>query len=566
MKTPSLLPLVALAPLSFAQSNFGVSVDSIGNFGNDFSYFSVISDDGRYVAFQSESSNLAGGDGNGRYDIFRHDLVTGETELVSLRINGMGAANNLSLAPDISGDGRYVVWSSNASNIVPGDTNGTWDVFLHDMQTGMRERLSLTSAGVQANDRSDEPSITPDGSYVFFESDAALVPGDTNGQKDVYRLTRATGTLELVSVNQAGAQGNNWSYHADPSDDGRYVTFTSTANNLVPGDTNGFGDMFWKDMATGELRRVNVSSSGVQSNSESTWPSISGDGTTVVFCCRGALVAGDTNQNWDMFAHVVATGATERINVRPSGAQANSYVRSPASVSTDGRYVLYASLSTNLVPNDTNLSQDVFLRDRTAGTTERLNLSMTGGELNDDSWVPAMTPDVAVITYTSEATNIVTADTNGERQIFARRLTDVIGTNYCTAVPNSSGAAGAMSATGSVVVAANDVTLLATSLPQQSFGFFLASLTQGFTQMPGGSQGNLCLGGGIGRFVGPGEIQNSGLAGEISLAIDVNALPTPNGFVIVASGDTWNFQLWTRDSVGGTPTSNFTDGLTIDFR
>ncbi|MEM9378998.1 MAG: hypothetical protein AAGB93_03535 [Planctomycetota bacterium] len=566
MKTAALLPLVALAPLAFAQSNFGVSVDSTGTFGNDFSYFSVISDDGRYIAFQSESSNLASGDFNGRYDIFRHDLVTRETVLVSLRSNGTGSGNSLSLAPDISGDGRYVVWSSNASNLVAGDSNGTWDVFLRDLQAGVTERISLTSTGAQATDRSDEPSITPDGSYVVFESDAALVPTDTNGQKDVYRLTRATGTLELVSISQSGVQGNGWSYHGEASDDGRYVSFTSAADTFVPGDTNGLTDIFRKDMSTGELVRVNVSSSGTQSSSETNWPSISGDGTTVVFSSRSPLVTGDTNQNWDIFARDVAAGTTERINVRPDGGQANSYARSPVSLSTDGQFVLYASLSTNLVAGDTNDSQDVFLRNRTTGTTERLNLSTSGGELNDDSWVPAMTPDVAVITYTSEATNIVLGDTNGERQIFARSLTDDLGTSYCDAVPNSTGAAAEISATGSAAVSANDVTLHATSLPPQSFGFFLTSQDQAFTQTPGGSQGNLCLGGAVGRFIGPGQIQNSGLVGEISVAIDLSAFPQPNGFVAVAAGETWNFQLWTRDSIGGMPTSNFTDGLTIDFQ
>lgn len=561
------LPVAALlCGTSLAQSNFAVSVDSTGAFGNDFSYYSLISADGRYVVFQSESSNLVSNDSNGRYDIFRHDLETRTTELVSVRRNGNGSANNLGLSPDVSGDGRYVVWESNASNVVPGDTNGTWDVFLRDMSTGTNERLSLTSAGAQATDRSGGPRITPDGRFVVFESDAALVPNDGNGQKDVYRLDRQTGTLDLVSVTQAGALGNGWSYHGDVSDDGRYVAFTSGADNFAANDTNGTVDMFWKDMATGELRRVNVSSSGAQANGESTWPYVSGDGSTIVFCSRGSsLVPGDSNGNWDLFAHDIATSTTERLNVRPNGNQANSYVRSPCSVSTDGRFVLFASLSTNLVAGDTNDAQDVFLRDRQTMTTERLNLSMTGGELNDDSWVPAMTPDARVITYTSEATNVVAGDTNGERQIFARDLAPTLGTNYCPAAPNSTGAPAMIRATGSSAVSANDVTLQATSLPPNSFGFFITSTTQGFTAMPGGSEGNLCLGGAIGRYFGPGQILNSGAAGEISLAIDLTAVPQPTGFVAVAPGETWNFQAWTRDSVGGTSTSNFTDGLTIGF-
>jgi hypothetical protein len=141
-----------------------------------------------------------------------------------------------------------------------------------------------------------------------------------------------------------------------------------------------------------------------------------------------------------------------------------------------------------------------------------------------------------------------------------------IGTNYCTTVPNSTGNSGAISATGSTVAANNDVELLATSLPNNAFGFFLTSQTQGFIQNPGGSQGNLCLTGSIGRYVGPGQIQNSGLTGSISLVLDLTQTPQPTGFVSVQAGQTWNFTAWHRDAVAGVATSNFTDGLTILFQ
>ncbi|MEM1451689.1 MAG: hypothetical protein AAF957_24695 [Planctomycetota bacterium] len=141
-----------------------------------------------------------------------------------------------------------------------------------------------------------------------------------------------------------------------------------------------------------------------------------------------------------------------------------------------------------------------------------------------------------------------------------------IGTPYCATNANSTGASGALSATGSVVVATNDVTLMASSLPNNAFGFFLASLDAGFVANPGGSEGNLCLGGSIGRYVGPGEIQNTGTTGEFQLAIDLTAVPQPTGFVSVAAGETWRFQAWHRDAVMGSATSNFTNGLEIDFQ
>ncbi|MEM1452791.1 MAG: hypothetical protein AAGI22_27045, partial [Planctomycetota bacterium] len=136
-----------------------------------------------------------------------------------------------------------------------------------------------------------------------------------------------------------------------------------------------------------------------------------------------------------------------------------------------------------------------------------------------------------------------------------------IGMNYCgPGNPNSTGASSEILAGGSPMASANDVTLVASNIPTNSFGFFLTSRTQGFTSMPGGSQGNLCLAGSIGRYVGPGQIQNSGQLGEFSLALDLTQTPTPTGFVTIQAGETWNFQGWHRDSVGGSATSNFTDG------
>jgi len=141
-----------------------------------------------------------------------------------------------------------------------------------------------------------------------------------------------------------------------------------------------------------------------------------------------------------------------------------------------------------------------------------------------------------------------------------------VGVSYCQpAVANSTGVPAAMGASGSAVAASNDLVLEATDLPMSSFGFFLTSQMQGSVSNPGGSQGNLCLGGAIGRYVGPGQIQNSGAAGVISLTLDLTSTPTPTGLVSIAAGETWNFQAWYRDAVSGVATSNFTDGLEIVF-
>ena len=141
-----------------------------------------------------------------------------------------------------------------------------------------------------------------------------------------------------------------------------------------------------------------------------------------------------------------------------------------------------------------------------------------------------------------------------------------LGTNYCTANNNSTGTTGVLSAAGSLAIASNNVTLRASSLSLNSFGFFLTSRTQGFVANPGGSSGNLCVSGQIGRYVAPGQIKNSGSQGEFTLAINLTAMPTPVGPVAAAVGETWNFQAWHRDVVGGNPTSNFTNGLSLQFQ
>jgi Tol biopolymer transport system component len=221
-----------------------VSVASDGAQGNGDSECPSISADGRYVAFASLASNLVPGDTNGRMDIFVHDRLTGQTTRVSVASDGT-EGNGDSGFPSISADGRYVAFASLASNLVPGDTNGTWDVFVHDRLTGQTTRVSVASGGAQGNGDSRFPSISADGRYVAFQSYASnLVPGDTNGVLDVFVHDRLTGQTTRVSVASDGTQGDSYSFGSSISADGRYVAFASYASNLVPGDTNGWADVF----------------------------------------------------------------------------------------------------------------------------------------------------------------------------------------------------------------------------------------------------------------------------------------------------------------------------------
>ncbi len=555
---------VASVSPSAAQVNHIASVSTGGEFGDAESRESRVSADGRFVVFQSWASNLVAGDTNGLSDVFRRDLQLGTTWLVSQSMSGGGAAAGESLAPDISGTGRYVVWASGAADIVPGDTNNRRDVFLRDMQTGLVERLSVTSAGAQVSGVSSAPRISPDGRWVVFWSQSGLLPSDQNGFHDVYRLDRTTGELALVSITAGGLQGNFWSFDGDVSDDGRYVTFLSEADNLAAGDVNFGADVFLKDMRTGELQRLSETANGTSGDGISDDPCVSGDGSTVTYTSFASdLIPGDTNGAPDAFAYDVASAMTERLNVRPDGTQSALGANLSTSLSFDGRFVCFSSPAGDLVPGDTNGKFDIFLRDRSLQTTERINLSPAGAGLNDDSWWPHMTPDARIVTFTSDASDVLFGDTLGARQIYARDLSGTVGTSYCDTTLNSTGQRGVITATGSTLYLDNDVTLTATSLTPNAFGYFLVSTLQGLIVNPGGQQGTLCLNLPIGRFDGPGEVQDSGSTGSISLRLDLASIPQPDGPLAALPGTSLHFQVWHRDEMVGQPTSTFSRGVTV---
>jgi Tol biopolymer transport system component len=322
-----------------------VSTDSNGNQGNDGSYhFNAISGDGRYVTFMSYANNLVPGDTNNTRDIFVHDRITGITERVSVDSNG-NQGNNLSTASSISYCGRYIAFDSDASNLVPGDTNGISDVFVHDRQTGITERVSIDSFGNEGNGHSHNPFISPDGRYVTFTSGSSnLVPGDTNGMYDVFVHDRQTGITERVSIDSNGNQGNGMCGFSSIDANGRYVVFDSDSNNLVPNDTNGTRDIFVHDRLTGITERVNVGTNGKQTNGFSDLihgRSISGDGMYVVFRSGATNLDPRCSVNGDtVFSRDRVRGNTKCIASNASGS---------ATISTNGRYVVFFSSDSNLV-------------------------------------------------------------------------------------------------------------------------------------------------------------------------------------------------------------------------
>jgi Tol biopolymer transport system component len=425
----------ALGPMQPSTSR--VSVSSSGGEGDLSSFATGISASGRYVVFSSDATTLVRGDTNGKRDAFVHDRSTGETTRVSVSSSGeQSDCSNpfgCSSAAGISGDGRYVAIVSDAPDLVSGDTNAASDVFLHDRRTGVTSRVSISSDGSEGNGFSGLAAITSDGRYVAFTSGASnLVPGDTNDAADVFVHDRRTGRTTRVSLDSHGRQTNRASESSGPaiSAHGRFVAFTSNASNLVPHDTNNLADVFVRDLRTGRTTRVSVNSRGRQGTGDRTGngsnaPSISASGRFVAFHSAASnLVRGDTNRVFDIFVHDRRTKQTRRVSVSSRGRQANAESFGPPSISPDGRYVAFGSLASNLVAGDANDITDVFVYDRRTGRVTIGSLSTEGAQGNDGSGnaVGAFSADNLYLAFSSWSSNLVEGDTNGGPDAFLRRL------------------------------------------------------------------------------------------------------------------------------------------------
>jgi PKD repeat protein/Tol biopolymer transport system component len=413
------LPTVIKGTVTTQSTTTRVSKASDGTQGNeDSGYEGYISADGRYVAFDSRASNLVPGDTNGTDDVFVHDRQTGATTRVSVASDGT-QGNDWAWGASISADGRYVAFISNASNLVTGDTNDCSDAFVHDRQTGQTTRVSVASDGTEGDGSSWKVSISADGRYVAFDAFASnLVLGDTNGTWDVFVHDRQTGVTTRISIASDGTEANDGSGGASISANGRYVAFHSDASNLVTGDTNGYKDAFVHDQQTGATTRVSIASDGTQGNENSWTPSTSADGRYIVFYSDASnLVPGDTNGYADTFIHDRQTGATTRVSIASDGTQGNENSWTPF-ISADGCCVAFLSDASNLVTGDTNGYMDAFVHDRLTGVTARVSIASDGTQGNENSWTPFISADGRYVAFCSDASNLVTNDTNDYRDVF----------------------------------------------------------------------------------------------------------------------------------------------------
>lgn len=395
-----------------------VSVNNAGTQADGLSFKPDISTDGRYVTFYSSAADLVSGDSNVSDDVFVYDRTSHTVERVSVNEDGQEGDGG-STEPSMSSDGGCVVFQSLATNLISGDTNGVYDIFVYDRVAGTVERVSTDGDGVQGDGHSFNPVISADERFVVFHSSATnLVSGDSNAVDDVFVHERSTGAVERLSVDGEGVEGNGASSYPALSADGRYIAFQSRATNLISSDTNGRQDVFVHDRTSGSIERVSVDGGGLESSGDSYYPAVSTDGRYVTFYSGAAdLVPGDTNGVNDIFIFDRTSDTIERVSVDNEGVQGNGHSYNPA-VSADGRYVAFYSTASNLVPGDTNGAYDIFVFDRTTDTIERVSVGADGLEGSGNSYNPAISADGRYSAFGSDAANLVSDDTNSFRDVF----------------------------------------------------------------------------------------------------------------------------------------------------
>ena len=340
----------------------------------------TISSEGRYIAFASNASNIVAGYPGGQLQVYLRDRRISKNYLVSGPLDGSLPSEDANY-PSISASGRYIAFESFSTNLVKEDTDDDPDIYVRDMVKNKLYLVSVSSKGVKGNIDSYSPSISSDGRIVAFASVATnLVPNDTNNASDVFVHDMKTGKTERISVSSNGKQANDRSEQPVISGNGRYIGFISWASNLVPGDTNGVPDVFVRDLLTGKTERVSVSSSGKQQTLGTLYDSgysgisLSIDGRYISFVSQATNFANGISINTchypiglgvnepctNIYLRDRQTGRTSIVSISGSNKSGNAASSSP-SISRDGQWIVFSSEASNLVGGDTNGQPDIFL-------------------------------------------------------------------------------------------------------------------------------------------------------------------------------------------------------------
>jgi Tol biopolymer transport system component len=407
-----LMVLGAVATASAQNTTTRVSVSTAGQQGDNGSYESVISADGRWVAFTSGASNLApAGDANDLDDVFLHDRVNGTTLRVSLGPANAPSQGGASRFPAISADGRFVAFRSEAKNLVPVDTNGAADIFVRDRLAANTTLVSVSTIGTQGGYSSNQPAISGDGRYVAFTSFSAFVTDDTNSLDDVFLHDRKTLTTQRISVATGGAQADGASGTPAISADGRFVVFESSASNLVPGDTNKTADVFIRDLGAGTTTRVSVGTAGGQANDFSLLPSVSGDGRFIAFYSAATNLQAGTGKG--VYVHDRVTGITSALYTALPGAGYPIVIA--ARISDNGQQVCVVGESRPMG------RLEALLIDRQTLAKTLLSVATNGDAANHNTFDCSTSADGTIAAFSALASNLVSSpDTNNAHDVFVR--------------------------------------------------------------------------------------------------------------------------------------------------
>jgi hypothetical protein len=413
------LSLVAVfATPSHAVRITRVSVSSTGEQGDGGSRQFGISRSGRLVSFFSDATNLVPDDTNKLRDVFVHDRESGMTTRVSVSSSGTQADGD-SNSGVMSRTGRYVAFHSAATNLVPNDTNDANDVFVHDLLTGQTTRVSVSSEGAEADLGGAWPSISRNGRFVSFRSGATdLVPDDTNGVGDSFVHDRNTGRTTRTSITSSGGDIDDAAIRDELSEDGRYVAVLTRAGNIVDRETNGIANIYVYDWRRESVTLATVGWNGEPANGDSGQMDLSIDAHYMVFWSWASnLVPDDTNDTSDVFVWNRIDRSITRVSLSSDGQQADGESNA-CYISHEGHLVYFASRASNLVEGDANGLLDLFVHDRTTGTTKRLSLTESGTELNADARRPLPTKNGRFVALFTAADNLVASDTNGSDDVF----------------------------------------------------------------------------------------------------------------------------------------------------